>query len=310
MASLPGPSPHLLSFPACASSRLKTSGFKVKFTGLCWKAKLLQAPISAVPQRNLENQWAELDADISYLTRSERLVQWYPGHIAKAERDLKDQLRLVDVVMEVRDARIPMATCHPEIDLWIGDKKKVLVLNREDMISRSDKSAWASYFALQGVTVLFTDGRLGTGTMKLARTAKSVAASINCKRKEKGLLPRSVRAAVVGYPNVGKSSLINRLLKRKVCATAPRPGVTRQLKWSRIGEDLDLLDSPGVLPMKLQDQAAATRVAICNDIGEGSYAVAGVASVLVEMIKRMPNAGTKVLFDRYKIDVESISGEL
>lgn len=119
--------------------------------------------------------WEALDSDVDYLTRSARLVQWYPGHIARAERLLKDQLKLMDVVIEVRDARIPMATAHPEIDEWMGNKKKILVLNREDMVSSADKQAWAEYFAKQGTSVLFANGQRGTGTMKLARMAKSAA---------------------------------------------------------------------------------------------------------------------------------------
>lgn len=255
--------------------------------------------------------WEALDSDVDYLTRSARLVQWYPGHIAKAERSLKEQLKLMDVVIEVRDARIPMATAHPEIDEWMGStKKKILVLNREDMVSAADKQAWGEYFAIQGISVLFANGQRGTGTMKLARLAKSAADELNERRRSKGLLPRNVRAAVVGYPNVGKSSLINRLLKRKMCGTAPRPGVTKHLQWARVVDGLDLLDAPGVLPMRIQDQAGATRLAICNDIGENSYAVAGVAAVLVEMIKRIPTAGPQVLAKRYKMEnVGEMSGE-
>ncbi|BFI24671.1 hypothetical protein MPTK2_1g13850 [Marchantia polymorpha subsp. ruderalis] len=264
---------------------------------------------AAMVSEDAVQEWTDLESDIAYLTRSARLVQWYPGHIAKAEKSLKEQLRLVDVVVEVRDARIPLATTHPEIDDWIGDKKKIVVLNREDMVSRDDKNAWAGYYTSKGVTTLLTDGQRGAGIMKLGRVARSVATEINLKRRDKGLLPRAVRCAVVGYPNVGKSSVINRLLKRKVCETAPRPGVTRDLRWTRIAEGLDLMDAPGVLPMRIQDQAAATRLAICNDIGEASYAVAGVASVLVEMLKRIPTAGPKVLTSRYNIQAADLSGE-
>eukprot|EP00250_Pteridium_aquilinum_P029855 c40243_g1_i1 orf=128-1207(+) len=257
-----------------------------------------------------EEVWERLESDIDYLASNARLVQWYPGHIAKAERQLKSQIKLMDVIIEIRDARIPLATCHPEMEKWIGDRTRVVVLNRVDMISSPEKNAWANYFAFQGITILFTDGRRGAGIMKLGRAVKTVAKVVNEKRKAKGLLPRAVRAVVVGYPNVGKSSLINRLLRRKKCEAAPKPGVTRELKWARIGEDLDLLDAPGILPMKLCDQAAATRLAICHDIGESSYAVAGVAAVLVEMLKRLPSAGEEVLQERYRIDANGMSGEV
>ncbi|CAD6272057.1 unnamed protein product [Miscanthus lutarioriparius] len=159
-----------------------------------------------------ESYWETLDADLRYWTRSLRPVQWYPGHIAKTEKELKEQLRLMDVVIEIRN--------------W----KRIIVLNREDMISTEDRNAWATYFGNQGTKVVFSNGQLGMGTMKLGRMAKSVASVVNTKRKEKGLLPRPVRAGIVGYPNVGKSSLINRLRKRRMCPAAPRLGVTRELK--------------------------------------------------------------------------------
>jgi ribosome biogenesis GTP-binding protein YlqF len=267
--------------------------------------------ISSNRSSNLKPETVDVDfdIDINRWLRSSRVVQWYPGHIAKAEKELKQQLKLMDVVIEVRDARIPMATGHPEMDSWIGTKKKILVLNRVDMVSTADKNAWATYFSRQGLTVVLANGQLGMGTMKLARVAKSLASNVNDKRRAKGLLPRAIRAGVVGYPNVGKSSLINRLLKRRICEAAPRPGVTRVLKWVRIGQDLDLLDSPGILPMQFSDQAAATKLAICDDIGERSYDIDGVAAVLIEILKRLPTAGATVLQKRYKIDADDCCGE-
>ncbi|PIA50202.1 hypothetical protein AQUCO_01300737v1 [Aquilegia coerulea] len=235
-----------------------------------------------------ESDWLDLDTEFYHWTKSLRPVQWYPGHIAKTEKELKEQLKLMDVVIEVRDARIPLATSHPQLDSWIGNKKKILVLNREDMISTAERNAWATYFARQGTKAVFSNGQLGMGALKLGRIAKSVAVGVNAKRRAKGLLPRPVRAGIVGYPNVGKSSLINRLLKRRKCPAAPRPGVTRELKWIRFGNDLELLDSPGILPMRISDQGAAMKLAICDDIGERSYDVADVAAILVQMLTKLP----------------------
>ncbi|CAI0449376.1 unnamed protein product [Linum tenue] len=236
-------------------------------------------------------------------------MQWYPGHIGKAEKELKEQLKLMDVVIEVRDARIPLSTTHPEMDSWLGNRKRILVLNREDMISKADRNAWAAYFSRQGMKVIFANGKLGMGSTKLGRLAKDMAANINIKRRAKGLLPRAVRAGIVGYPNVGKSSLINRLLKRRMCPAAPRPGITRDLKWVRFGKDLELLDSPGILPMRISDQTAAIKLAMCDDIGERSYDVADVAAVLVQMLIRIPSVGAKALQDRYKIDNDCLCGK-
>ncbi|MBA0617642.1 hypothetical protein Godav_027069 [Gossypium davidsonii] len=267
-----------------------------------------------------------MDADLYYWTRALRPVQWYPGHIAKTEKELKEQLKLIDVVIEVRDARIPLSTTHPQMDLWLGNRKRILVLNREDMISTADRNAWAMHFSRQGTKVVFSNGQLGMGTMKLSRLAKSLAAGVNVKRRAKGLLPRPVRAGIVGYPNVGKSSLINRLLKRRMCPAAPRPGVTRELKYvffwflflncdidvklTRKRKDLELLDSPGILPMRISDQAAAIKLAICDDIGERSYDVADVAAILVQMLAKLPTVGMKALQNRYKIDVDGQCGKM
>lgn len=257
-----------------------------------------------------EIDWAEMDADLYYWTRALRPVQWYPGHIAKTEKELKEQLKLIDVVIEVRDARIPLSTTHPQMDLWLGNRKRILVLNREDMISTADRNAWAMHFSRQGTKVVFSNGQLGMGTMKLSRLAKSLAAGVNVKRRGKGLLPRPVRAGIVGYPNVGKSSLINRLLKRRMCPAASRPGVTRELKWVRFGKDLELLDSPGILPMRISDQATAIKLAICDDIGERSYDVADVAAILVQMLAKLPTVGMKALQNRYKVDVDGQCGKM
>nr|KAJ0189776.1 hypothetical protein LSAT_V11C800412060 [Lactuca sativa] len=255
-----------------------------------------------------EYDWADLETDLYHWTKSLRPVQWYPGHIGKTERELKEQLKLMDVVIEVRDGRIPMSTSHPLMDSWLGNRKRILVLNREDMISTADRNAWADYYGRQGIKVVFSNGQLGMGSMKLGRLAKSVAAEVNMKRRARGLLPRAVRAGIVGYPNVGKSSLINRLLKRRMCPAAPRPGVTRSLKWVRFGSDLELLDSPGIIPMRMSDQSAAIKLAICDDIGEKSYDFTDVAGVFVQMLSKLPEANNNVLWERYKIDTDGRCG--
>ncbi|XP_052728360.1 DAR GTPase 3, chloroplastic isoform X1 [Vigna angularis] len=256
------------------------------------------------------DHWSDLDTDLYHWTKTLRPVQWFPGHIAKAEKELKAQLKLMDVVIEVRDGRIPMSTSHPQMDIWLGNRKRILVLNREDMISTADRNAWADYFTRNGTKVVFSNGKLGMGTMKLGRLAKELAADVNIKRRAKGLLPRAIRAGIVGYPNVGKSSLINRLLKRRMCPAAPRPGVTRELRWVRFGKDLELLDSPGILPMRISDQSAAIKLAICDDIGERSYDVADVAAILVQMLTKLPTVGGDTLRKRYKIDVDSQNGKI
>ncbi len=242
------------------------------------------------------------------------LIQWYPGHIAKAERRLKDQLNLVDVVLEVRDARIPMATRHPQIPEWVGNKARVLVLNRVDMIPSKVRQLWTEWFKSQQEVPYFTNAQHGEGIVAVAKAAQLAGVAVNERRKSRGMLPRPVRAVVIGFPNVGKSALINRLLGRRVVESAARPGVTRQLRWVRISDELELLDAPGVIPAKLEDQEAAFKLAICDDIGEASYDNQRVAAVFVDLLNYLVDTNsdllpTKMWRSRYQIDPISYTGE-
>lgn len=185
------------------------------------------------------------------------IVQWYPGHIAKAERSLREQLKAVDMVLEVRDGRCPMSTRHPAIPEWVGSKPRLLLINRKDMVPEADRAAWTDHFAARGHRVVWTCGNMGDGVARVAAQAAALGETLNARRAARGLRPRPVRAVVIGFPNVGKSALINRLLGRRVADSAPKPGVTRSLRWARIGGDIDLLDAPGIIPMSLRDQVAA-----------------------------------------------------
>ncbi|MBE9177303.1 ribosome biogenesis GTPase YlqF [Oculatella sp. LEGE 06141] len=242
-------------------------------------------------------------------------IQWYPGHIAKAEKQLVEQLKKVDVVLEVRDARIPLATHHPRVNHWVGSKERVLVLNRMDMIPASVKQAWMKWFVEQGSQPYFTNANHGQGVADLAQATHTAGDQMNQRRRDRGMLPRPVRAVVIGFPNVGKSALINRLLNRRVVDSARRPGVTRQLRWIRISDQLELLDAPGVLPAQLDDQDAALKLAICDDIGEAAYDNQRVAAALVDMLNRIQAQAPEMmpvqpLTSRYGVDTDSISGEL
>jgi ribosome biogenesis GTPase A len=241
-------------------------------------------------------------------------IQWYPGHIAKAEKELKENLKLVDVVLEVRDARIPLVTEHPKLSEWVGSKSRVLVINRLDMINPQAHQAWAAWFKHSGEQPYFTNAQQGTGVSAVSKAAQAAGKAMNERRTSRGMLPRPVRAVVIGFPNVGKSALINRLLKRRVVESAARPGVTRQLRWVRISEELQLLDAPGVIPAKLEDQQAALKLAICDDIGEASYNNQLVAAALVDLLINLEATASDLLppnplQSRYELDPASYTGE-
>jgi len=233
-------------------------------------------------------------------------IQWYPGHIAKAERKLREVLKLVDVVLEVRDCRIPASTTHPSVPEWIGTRRRVVVMNRADLAPSDARSAWKrelkveqhlSYRALLrhvggrngefahevvSANARFVDGKRGTGIAALKKEVLRVGAYVNERRTRKGMLPRPIRCVCIGYPNVGKSALINRLAGRRAVKSENRPGVTRQQQWVRVSKEIELLDTPGIIPMKFVDQATALKLAFCDDIGEASYNVELVAAALLE----------------------------
>jgi len=235
------------------------------------------------------------------------MIQWYPGHIAKAERQLKEQLQRVDVVLEVLDARIPLASAHPQVKEWIGNKPRLLVLNRLDMIPESVRQGWHSWYQHQGETPYFTNAKQGEGIKAIIKAAQKVGAEINKKRQDRGMLPRPVRAVVIGFPNVGKSALINSLLGIKKVASARRAGVTRQLQWVRISETIELLDAPGVIPSRLENQKDALKLAICEDIGEAGYDNQRVAAAFIDLLTELDF--TETLQFRYQLNPLEMTGE-
>ncbi|HAN45234.1 MAG TPA: ribosome biogenesis GTPase YlqF [Cyanobacteria bacterium UBA8156] len=226
-------------------------------------------------------------------------IQWYPGHVAKAERALKEHLQRVDAVIELRDARIPLASAHPQVAQWLAGKARLLVLNRVDSISATARQEWQDWFRQQGEVVYFTNAQDGTGVANLLKAAQAVGEQITARRQARGMLPRPVRAVTLGFPNVGKSALINRLLRRRAVESANRPGVTRQLRWVRVSDTIELLDTPGILPPVLSDADAAVKLAICDDIAAAAYDAVLVAAIAVDLLQ----ARGAHLIDRYGLAI-------
>jgi ribosome biogenesis GTPase A len=255
-------------------------------------------------------------------------ISWYPGHIAKAERELGDYIKKVDVVIELRDARIPHASTHPMVPKWVGNKPLIVAVARLDQVSPHALQCWKEYYAMHpaheerpDAKVFFIDGKLGTGVQALKKEALKAGAAINEKRQRKGIQPRAVRAAVIGFPNVGKSALINRLLGKRMALSRNMPGVTKALRWVRLGGDasasdsnLELLDSPGIIPAKQFDARGACLLAMCNDIGEASYDRITVAGALCDELNRLHRASPGYvdmahIVNRYKLPFETMTGE-
>eukprot|EP00934_Nitzschia_sp_Nitz4_P001492 Nitzschia sp. Nitz4//scaffold94_size78252//17034//18625//NITZ4_005461-RA/size78252-augustus-gene-0.70-mRNA-1//-1//CDS//3329560359//1492//frame0 len=297
---------------------------------------------NALPQMRLfhrsnDDDWEE-EQEESY---KRQVVQWYPGHIAKAERQLAETLRAVDVVVEVRDARACKATAHPRVGEWCAGRPRIVVLTHLDMIPPRAVNAWKRAYdkfgaerwdeapinsqvsnqasmareeRLQYVTpelvqpmilrggksvtpveeVLFMNAKESRGIHVLHNAIYKAGAHVQARRDQRGLKARPLRVGIIGYPNVGKSALINRILGRKRARTANTPGVTRSLQWMRVrtadtqkekGKEFELLDSPGIIPAKIVDQSDALLLAACNCIGDAAYDNQGVAAYLCEWLK-------------------------
>ena len=232
-------------------------------------------------------------------------IQWYPGHIAKAEKQLKEQLNKVDVVLEVLDARIPLASHHPQIDSWIGTKPRITVLNRVDMIPESAIQEWDDWFQSQSKQPYFTNAKQGKGIKAIKSAAKTAGVAMNQRRRNRGMRPRPVRAVVIGFPNVGKSALINRLVGKKIVVSERRAGVTRQLRWVKISPEIELLDAPGIIPWRLENQHDAVKLAVCEDIGQASYDNQVVAAEAIDLLINLGHE--KVLKSRFNFEFNSNS---
>ena len=212
-------------------------------------------------------------------------IHWYPGHIAKAEKKLKEQLSLVDVVIEVLDSRIPMSSSYNNIEKLLGDKPRLLLLNKSDLVDKNELKKWVEY--LKTTTdnpVIVSDAKNSKDLNHIVRKAIELSEPRIQALMKKGLLRRPARAMVVGMPNVGKSSIINKLTRSSKTKVGAKAGVTRQQQWVRINPQMDLLDTPGIIPMKQENQDVAKKLAFVNSVSENAYSNELVASALLEML--------------------------
>ncbi|ALC90999.1 GTPase [Bacillus sp. FJAT-18017] len=193
-------------------------------------------------------------------------IQWFPGHMAKARREVTEKLKLVDIIYELIDARIPYSSRNPMIDEIIQHKPRLVLLNKADMADKQATREWIRYFADKGIRALAINAQAGEGMKEIVSASNEILKDKFDRLKAKGVKPRAIRAMIVGIPNAGKSTLINRLAKRNLAKTGNTPGVTKAQQWIKVGKELELLDTPGILWPKFEDQEVGKKLAITGAI--------------------------------------------
>lgn len=235
-------------------------------------------------------------------------IQWFPGHMTKTRRMIQSSLSLVDGVVEVLDARIPFSSRNPEMDKLVKDKPRMLLLNKSDMADDSSMEKWIDYYKSKGFTVLKTDCKSGNGLKGFLPAVKgNMLKQLIEKRRGKGIEGAPIRLMIVGIPNVGKSSFINRMAKSKKAKVEDRPGVTRNKQWIKFGGNVELLDMPGVLWPKFEDQGVARKLAFTGAVKDDILDIEALAAFLLENLSvNYPEA----VSERYKIDKSGDGFEL
>ena len=213
-------------------------------------------------------------------------IQWYPGHMTKTRRMIAENLKFVDVVAEVIDARIPIASRNPDIDELVGDKPRVVILNRADQADPAASKAWGTYYRARGISVLECDARSGTGVKNFSPVMREALREQIARWREKGQVGRPVRAMVVGIPNVGKSTFINKVAKRKSAKASDRPGVTRGKQWIAVDQGLELLDTPGILWPKFEDETIGLHLAFTGAVRDAIMDMETLSCHLIELLSR------------------------
>ena len=234
-----------------------------------------------------------------YLKDDNLHINWYPGHMKKTKEMVQNNLQLVDVVIELLDARIPLSSKNPEIDKLAQNKPRVVVLNKSDLSDKAKLNKWISYYQSKGIKAIPVDTLKGNGVNKIVEECKNATKEKMDALKEKGRKERAIRVMIVGVPNVGKSSLINKLTGRKSTQTGDRPGVTKGKQWVRLKGNLELLDTPGILWPKFEDQKIALNLAFTRAIKDE---ILDIDTLGLKFIEKMSEIEPEKLKARYKLD--------
>lgn len=227
------------------------------------------------------------------------LIQWFPGHMTKTKRMIEEHLKAVDVVAELLDARIPVSSANPMVEELVSGKPRIIILNKADLANPRATDQWISYYEKKGIPVLPMRVGNSKNKKKLLQVIRDTAEPILAKWKRRGMKSRSVRLMILGIPNVGKSSLINFLAGTAATRTANTPGHTRGKQWVRLSEGLDLLDTPGVLWPKFDDQTAALRLAATGAIAGDVF---NASEVVAELMSSLAKTSPEILKEQYNIE--------
>ena len=228
-------------------------------------------------------------------------IQWFPGHMTKTRRLIEADLKMVDAVVEVTDARIPQSSRNPIMDELVGSKPRIMLMNKCDVADENATRAWSRYFEGQGMGVIVCDCRSGKGINRFLPTVKKQLSDVIERRKARGMIGKALRVMVVGIPNVGKSSFINRMANSKKTKVGDRPGVTRGKQWVSIDKDVELLDMPGILWPKFDDKEVAQRLAFTGAVKDEVVDTAALARALGEVLL---SGYPELVRARYKITGE------
>ncbi len=226
-------------------------------------------------------------------------IQWYPGHMAKARRKITEDLKLIDIVIELLDARIPISSRNPEVDSIVGNKKRIIALNKSDLADTSINKSWVDYFDCGGAKAVLVDSVRGSGLKEILSASGQLMKEKLDRLKSKGLRTKTVRALIIGIPNVGKSTFINKLAGRSIAQTGANPGVTKVKQWIKVSPELELLDTPGILWPKFEDKTAALNLAFTGAIKDE---VLDVCSLSQELLSVLANKFPEKLKARYGIE--------
>lgn len=231
-------------------------------------------------------------------------IQWFPGHMMKTQRMMQDNIKLIDIVIEIVDARLPLSSRNPKIDEIVGDKPRLLLLNKADIADAAITAQWERYFSDNGVPVLVISS---TGNKKLNfifAKCREILADKIARQRERGITNRAIKVIVVGVPNVGKSSLINKLSGRKSAITGDRPGVTKGKQWIRLENGIELLDTPGILWPKFEDDSVGKKLAFTGAIKDE---IMDIEELACELLVFLRSHYPESLYERYRMtDVDGL----